>query len=490
VVRPGPLLLSRRGFLAAATAVALPSQAWAAPPRPAGQLLQALADAEAWALAGGGAFGACALGLGAEEATLGAVDADVAVNPASNQKLVTAAVALRRLGAQHAFTTGLFGRAREGEVPSLVLRSDGDPSLTSADLARLAAELRAQGVAQVGDILVDQSAFDDQFVPPAFEQQPDEWAAFRAPVSAVAVDRNSVLVSIAPGRAGEPARVELSPSGFVDVEGEIRTSPKGRRAMPRVGLVPRGQRLLARLSGAVSEGSETLRYRQRVDDPRLLAGYALRAALSACGIGVSGEVRQGGADESHELVVRRSKPLAALLPELGKASDNFSAEMVLRAVGRRGRSGPASSAAGIEAARAFLDELGVSDAGTRIGNGSGLFDANRLSPRTMARLLVAVAHDATLAPDFLAQLAVAGVDGTLKGRFARLAARRSVLAKTGTLRDVVALSGYVLGRDRGPRVAFSCVMSGVGGRTAEARTRIDRIVELLEAETWRSAPTS
>lgn len=475
--------LSRRGFLAALGTLVLARPALALEAVP--ELQPALDAAARWAVASHGRFGALFVDArtGAE---LASVSPDVAENPASNMKLVTAGAALRYLGAGAVFTTGLYGRIEDGRVGALVLRGDGDPSLTSEDLALFAAELRARGVKQVGDILVDQSAFEERFVPPAFEQQPDEWAAFRAPVSAVAVDRNSVFVTIVPGTGGAPARVGFEPPGFVDVEGEIATVPKGKRAVPRVGPRPLGQRLSVRLAGAVTEGSAPLRYRQRVDDPRVLAGYALRAALAASGVAVAGSIRQGGATEQRELFVHRSRPLSELLPELGKSSDNFYAEMLLRAIGKKVRGTPATSAAGADAALVWLKEIGASDSGARITNGSGLFDANRLTPRSLARLLVAMAGDAALAPVFQEQLAIGGVDGTLKNRFSSPASKRVVVAKTGTLKDVVALSGYVLDANGKPSVAFSTIMSDVT-KTAAARQRIDRIVELV-AKAVQKAP--
>jgi D-alanyl-D-alanine carboxypeptidase/D-alanyl-D-alanine-endopeptidase (penicillin-binding protein 4) len=414
------------------------------------------------------------------------VSPDVAENPASNMKLITAGAALRYLGAGAVFTTGLYGRIQDGRIETLVLRGDGDPSLTSDDLALFAADLRARGVKQVGDIFLDQSAFEERFVPPGFEQQPDEWAAFRAPVSAVAVDRNSVLVTIAPGAGGAPARVGFEPPGFVEVDGEIATVPKGKRAVPRVGPRALGQRLGVRLAGAIAEGTPALRYRQRVDDPRLFAGYALRAALASAGVAVAGCIRQGGETEQRELFTHRSRPLSELLPELGKSSDNFYAEMLLRAIGKKVRGRPGTSAAGAEAALAWLKEIGAADSGVRITNGSGLFDANRLTPRSLARLLVAVAGNPALSPAFQEQLAIGGVDGTLKHRFPSLAARRVVVAKTGTLKDVIALSGYVLDAGGKPSVAFSSIMSAVG-KTAVARQRIDGIVELVADAVQKSA---
>jgi D-alanyl-D-alanine carboxypeptidase/D-alanyl-D-alanine-endopeptidase (penicillin-binding protein 4) len=178
------------------------------------------------------------------------------------------------------------------------------------------------------------------------------------------------------------------------------------------------------------------------------------------------------------------------LPELGKNSDNFYAETLLKALAAAARGVPGTSAAGAELATAWLKEIGAWDAGTRVTNGSGLFDTNRLSPRTLARVLANAWHEPALGADFVNQLAVGGVDGTLKQRFTRLAERRAVLAKTGTLNDTVALSGYVVGPERRRAVAFSFIASGVHGRLAQARQHIDAVVERLADELWAPSETS
>ena len=134
-----------------------------------------------------------------------------ALNPASNMKVLTTAVALDQLGAEYRLSTGLYGEVDGERVDPLVLRGHGDPSLRVEDLWQLARALSHLGVRHVGQVLVDQSRFDDQFVPPAFEQQPNEWAGFRAPVSAVALERNAVTLHVLPTRAAEPARVWFEP---------------------------------------------------------------------------------------------------------------------------------------------------------------------------------------------------------------------------------------------------------------------------------------
>jgi serine-type D-Ala-D-Ala carboxypeptidase/endopeptidase (penicillin-binding protein 4) len=484
VVVSSSAFISRRAFLAGLAAAAVAPGAAAS----GAEGLKALVGAELesavrWAQSVGARLGASLVEVesGVE---LAAAAPLVAENPASNQKLVTAGALLKHLGGQRTFATGLYGRLVAGELSELVLRGDGDPSLTAGDLVAMVATLRAQGLRKVGKVLVDQSAFDDHFVPPGFEQQPNEWAAFRAPVSAVAVDRNSVLVVIEPTKDGAPARVSFQPERFVELEGRIGTGPRGRSLRAVAGLAPRGDHLVAHLGGSVAEGSAPLRYRQRVDDPRLLAGYVLCAALAGAGIASDATPALGGSGERTELVVHRSRPLAELLPALGKDSDNFYAETLLKALGATVRGAPGSSAAGAEAAVAWLKAIGAWDPGTHVTNGSGLFDSNRLSPRTLTGVLTSAWRDPALATDFVNQLAVGGVDGTLKERFRPLAARRAVLAKTGTLKDVVSLAGYVVGPDRRRAVAFSFIASGLRGKLSTARDTIDRVVTRIADELW------
>ena len=122
------------------------------------------------------------------------------LNPASNAKVVTAAAALAMLHGDHRYQTTLSGTTKSGAVSgNLLLRGHGDPSLATEDLYGLALELRAHGIRRIdGDIVVDQKFHDDQPVPPAFEQKPGEWATFRAPVSAVAVNENTVTLTVKP----------------------------------------------------------------------------------------------------------------------------------------------------------------------------------------------------------------------------------------------------------------------------------------------------
>lgn len=425
------------------------------------------------------------LGNGRELAADGATRS---LNPASNQKLLTAAVALSELGPDFKFHVGVLGKLEAGVAPRLVIRGNGDPTFTYEELRGFGERLVALGLSKVaGDILVDQSAFDDKYTPPAFDQQPNEWAAFRAPVSAVSLDRNSTTLHVFPTQPGQLARVEFEPPGYVSVQGDVHTEKGKKRDHVGLTLKPRGLLLGAQVSGGIPEGDTVVHITRRIENPEIYAGLVLRRVLTTLGVVVQGEVRRGGEDESTELVGRDSAKLSELSQQLGKASDNFYAETLFKALAavKRGKPGTAENAAQVEID--WLKARQLADDGLRVGNGSGLYDANRISARTLTKLLEAAYLDPAISRAFQDQLAVGGLDGTLRTRFFALRNRRSVHAKTGTLNKVTALSGYVFGPEQDSGVAFSILVTGTSAH-AEVRQRMDALVLEISDALW--APRS
>ena len=412
------------------------------------------------------------------------------LNPASNAKLITAAVALSELGPSFRFHVGVLGKLEDGVAPRLVLRGNGDPTFSYADLKGFAERLVAQGLRRVsGDILVDQSAFDDVYTPPAFEQQPGEWAAFRAPVSAVSLERNTTTLHVFPTEVGQPARVEFEPPGYVSVQGEVLTEKAKTREHVGLTLKPRGLLLSAQVSGGIPLGKQTLSATKRIDNPEIYAGVVLKRLLVTLGVEVQGEVRRGGEDETVELVGRDSAELSVIVQQLGKASDNFYAETLFKALGavKRGKPGTAENATRVELE--WLSARKLADDGLKLGNGSGLYDANRVSARTFTRVLEAAYLDPAISRAYQAQLAIGGLDGTLRARFSELKSRASVHAKTGTLHKVTALSGYVFGPQQETGVAFSMLVTGTADH-AGARQRMDALVLEISDVLWSSSRAS
>jgi len=413
---------------------------------------------------------------------LAASNEHLPLNPASNAKLYTASSSLALMHPDHRFETVLLGSAHEGEITgNVVLRGHGDPSLTTADLFAMALDLHGQGIRRVtGDIIVDQRNFDEQTTPPAFEQKPSEWAAFRAPVSAVAVNENTLTLTVRPGAPGEAAHASFDPPGFVEVDGTVLTGDDGADTVG-LELIPSGQKMSAKLSGKIGSDSRYARYSRRVEDPTLLAGYVLKAMLDQVGIKVSGDVKAGPGKATSLLAKHQSRPLSELLYELGKQSDNFYAEMIFKSIAGETKSRPARSADSAALVLDWVNKVGAGDTGLVIKNGSGLYDANRVTAFSVVELLRAAWIDTSIQPEFVSQLSIGGVDGTLHKRFHDLRQRRVVRAKTGTLDDVVALSGYVEGAPGKSPLAFSILVNHAPGKVSEARAAMDKLVERIVA---------
>ncbi|MGB0679051.1 MAG: D-alanyl-D-alanine carboxypeptidase/D-alanyl-D-alanine endopeptidase [Polyangiales bacterium] len=402
------------------------------------------------------------------------------LNPASNMKLLTTLAAIETLGPAHRFVTALLGQVdADGRMAHVVLRGDGDPSLALRDLQHMAFALAEQGVRRVAEVWLDARAFDGAVLPPAFEQQPHEVASFRAAVAAVSVAQNAYRLRVAPTAVGQPAKVVLDAPGYFVLDHQLQTVAQGP---PRVIAVQKSRsdgRLELKLRGQIAVGTARMAFVRRVASPLHFAGFALVQALRRARIACPRVVRVAQASATDRTLVRHhSPPLTAQLRAAGKWSDNFTAEMLLKAIGAR-RDGKGSSAAGLKVLRARLQQLPHGVHGAALVNGSGLFVGNRISARHLTQSLRGALRRAKYRPDVLHHLAHAGVDGTLTGRLKSLPSGVHVRAKTGTLNDVVALSGVLETDEAGASLVFSILINGVKGRIGAARQLSDALVQRM-----------
>jgi len=178
------------------------------------------------------------------------------------------------------------------------------------------------------------------------------------------------------------------------------------------------------------------------------------------------------------LATHVSVPVAQDITVINKASQNLHAELLLRMLGKVfGADG--SFEQGTRVVRQFLVSAGVSDSDFFFYDGSGMSPDDQIAPRAYTQLL-SYASRQQWGLGWRQTLPVAGVDGTLAGRFKNSPLKGRMWAKTGTLNEVTALSGYVTGAS-GKLLAFSVLVNGRHpGSEAESQA-IDRIVEAIAA---------
>lgn len=387
---------------------------------------------------------------------------DLGLNPASNAKLVTTATALAKLGPEYRYATRFYADANAWSGTELrgdlYIRGTGDPSLVTENLYKIARDLHARGLRRItGSVVVDASFFDADGLPPGFDQK-NEFASYRAPGGATSVNFNTHVVFLRPGSApGQPAVATVEPPvPCVVIDNQVTTAA-GRKAPVQADSAVRDGKLHIQFSGSIGVDAGTASYRYPIHDPSQYAGEAMVVALRNAGIKVSGKsVKKGKTPAKHKLLAtHRSPSLGTLIRGVNKHSNNFMAEQVMKSLAPE----PASAEAALEVVRTHLASLGVASDGLVIGNGSGLYDTNRVSTAQLTGLLRSVYQDPRYAADFLASLPIAGADGTLRRRMKTGATLRRVRAKTGTLNGVSALSGYAF-LDDGRVLAFSILMNG------------------------------
>ena len=337
-------------------------------------------------------------------------NADVSLEPASNEKLIVTYGALTELGPSYRFRTVVLGEGRQvGHVweGRLVLKGSGDPTLQTGDLQRLAKELYALGIRRVtGPVAGDASWFDRRWSAPGWV--PGDYGVNSAPLSALVVNR-------------------------------------------------------------------AFRNGRLVHNPPLAAAALFDQLLRAQGIDARDAVVGRAHAGATELASIHSRTLWVLLRLVNADSDNFTAEMMLKAIGAEAGNG--STAGGIAIVQRELAAAGVPLAGTRMVDGSGLSRLDRVTARELSSLLMVFWKNPSLRKIVTGSLAIAGETGTLMDRLLGKRTRGIVHGKTGSTEISSALSGYV-----GARYAFVLIQNGNPVDWRAAHTAQDRFVAALAAQ--------
>ncbi len=410
-------------------------------------------------------------------------NAEKALMPASNMKLLTTATALKQLGAGYSFPTLVAADTglRQGIVAgNLYIKGFGDPFLVYEEMWKLTHHLAMMGLSEVkGDVVADDSYFDDQRWGADWKISGNRW--YEAQIGALSFNFNTIEVNVMPGEAsGKPLIAWLNPAtSYVKLVNRGSTVAKGNRRPGVDQVLENGQHKII-VSGNMGLSAKTRTAWRTVRNPTLYTATVFRDYLQQEGVKIDGTVRSGKVPTTaHELYTHKSKPLALVIRGLNKMSNNFTAEQILKTIGAEEKGSPGTAEKGLEVVRSFLSTIGVSEQGLRLVDGSGLSRGNRLTPKAIIQVLVYMYNDFSLRPEYLASLAVAGVDGTMGDRLNNSSAKGMLRAKTGRIHGVAALSGYIATKE-GEILAFSMLMNNFKTGIENVQKLQDRIcLELM-----------
>lgn len=368
--------------------------------------------------------------------------ATVPRNPASLMKLVTTTAALDLLGPAFTWRTPVFleGQLRDGVLNGNVyIQGSGDPRLGVEQLWLLMRRIQALGIRQIqGDIVLDRSLFSVPAQDPGgFDGEPLK--PYNATPDALLINFKSLLVQFVPDPAHKVVRVHIEPP-LAGVKWPATVPLSAADCSDyRAGLKADFQQALSiGFAGSYPMSCGEKTWPIAYSDPVQFAARAVWGMWLHLGGQLSGTVRDGSVPSGTKpLLTHESATLAELVRDINKYSNNVMADQVFLTLGVQKRgSGNTSEAA--EVVQAWWRERLPSSQAPLLDKGSGLSRDARITAQSMAALLHWVWGQGFM-PELIASLPITGMDGTLKR------SKSSAMAhlKTGSLRDVMGIAGYV-----------------------------------------------
>jgi len=371
-------------------------------------------------------------------------NANSALVPASNMKIITTAAALKYLGPNYEYKTqvGFYGQ-------KLVVTGSGDPLLgdkvTDAKYGRkpgwifkdIAAALKRNGITTIKDIIIDTSIFDDQRIHPNWpKKELNRWYACE--VSGLNFNCNCVNIS-AKNINGSTAVFIEPKTNFVKITNKLVAISKGRSA---IGSYRSQEANKIIVHGKCKDKAGPIAI--AIERPAAFFAFLLAENLAKAGINVNGQLIEKAVDNDRNIrpIAEYSTPIADCLARCNKDSLQLAAEALLKTIAAAaapdGKNG--SWVAGRKIIHNYLMILGIDRNQFYVDDASGLSKKNKLSAKAITTVLL----DAYKGPNWLLykdSLAAGGVDGTIAKYFKEKKYKGKILGKTGYINRVKSFSG-------------------------------------------------
>ena len=389
--------------------------------------------------------------------------------PASVLKLLTAGVALERLGVNYTINT-ILGESRTEHARNLCLQGAMDPLFAESNLDAM--------VATVGDsttidtLFVDCSFMDSIYWGPGWSWDDTPWE-FQPYMSPLMLNGGCVDVVVKPTNKGEAPTVECKPlSGYYSVVNEAVSHDASLKKLTIIRDWLDNSNVIRVRGNCNAVGSDKM----NMFRSEQFFVTVMREKMAARGVEVK-EVIYSSTKDSLTLLYNNERPITDVVDEALKESNNLCAEALIYHLGALYGHRPVAHKDGVKIVKGFLDFNLKMPERYEIADGSGLSLYTYISADIMLQMLKRIYENKPVYTFVQKGLPLSGCTGTLKGRMAGTVAERKIRAKTGTVSGICTLAGYAEARN-GHTLAF--VIFNQGTMTPRlARRWQNKVCELL-----------
>ena len=391
--------------------------------------------------------------------------------PASNNKLFTCAAALDFLGKDFFFFTNVLTQNN-----NTILQGGGDPDLSIKDLDSLAYVV-SKKIDIIDTLFLDDTFLDSVYFGNGWMWDEGPWW-YAAPVSALSVNDNCIDFYVQPGKEGQNAIINYFPNTrYISLKNHSSTVKKDINLKKlKIDRDWSAKKNDFTVTGEIFYKKKLDTLRRNIHDPTMFTGTLFKEMLENYGTKVNYILKKKVIRNVDTLATHKSLPLINSALNLMNESDNLTAELFVKTIGRHSVT-QGNWNSGLDSVKSLLASSALIDTSQmRIADGSGVSRYNLTSAKQLTSFLVWV-YKSQYKNDFISTLPGGGKrNGTLERRLKKEG--KYVKAKTGGLSGVSNLSGYVFSQQYGP-VAFSLLMSGYRGSSQPYRNLQDAIIKQL-----------
>jgi len=371
--------------------------------------------------------------------------------PASVMKLLTNYSALLELGFNYRWETKFYytGKLRRGILyGDLYVKASGDPTLQTEDIFSIVSQIKSSGIKKIrGNIIIDRTLFKvTSKNSSGFDK--NVYSPYNAMPDAIMFNKRKSTFCITP--QGKRLKIEKDVADksykIINKLRMVNGSCRGKRSWPKVKIKTNSSsRSTIFLTGKLSKRCGKRSICKVVSMPHRAFYYALRDELKSKGVTVTGILKLKSVPKKAKyLFSHYSEPLESVISTIAKKSDNLMARQLMLTLGSKRYSPPSTTYKSRKTIEKVLNKYHILEKGTTfIANGSGLSRSAKLTAQSLANLLDHAAKH--YGQRWMNTLSVAGVDGTLKRRFSNSLIYGRAWMKTGTIKGVKNIAGYVDG---------------------------------------------